>query len=35
MIKAQSNNAFERPCDMGGPRLSAAEAPCPAAQLNR
>ena len=30
-----SNNAFERPCVVGGPRLAAAEALCPAAQLNR
>jgi hypothetical protein len=29
------NNAFERPCGVGGPRLAAAEAVCPAAQLNR
>lgn len=35
MIKAQSNNAFERPCGVGGPRLTAAEASCPAAQLDR
>lgn len=30
-----ANNAFERPCCVGGPRLAAAEALCPAAQLNR
>ena len=29
------NNAFERSVSQGGPRLSAAEAPWPAAQLDR
>ena len=29
------NNPFERPCGAGGPRLAAAEASCPAAQLDR
>jgi len=29
------NNAFERPWVVGGPRLPAAEASCPAAQLGR
>jgi len=29
------NNAFERPCGIGGPRLDAAEPMCPAAQLGR
>ena len=31
----QPNNTFERPCNVGGPRLAAAEISCPAAQLNR
>jgi len=35
IVEALSNNTFERPCGVGGPRLSAAEASCPAAQLNR
>ena len=30
-----SNNPFERPCSVGGPRLTAAEPSWPAAQLNR
>lgn len=30
-----SNSAFERPCGVVGPRLPAAEALCPAAQLSR
>ncbi len=34
-MKVLPNNAFERPCSAGGPRLAAAEASCPAAQLNR
>ena len=29
------NNAFERSVKQRGPRLAAAEASCPAAQLNR
>jgi hypothetical protein len=29
------NTAFERPYRLDGPRLAAAEASCPAAQLNR
>ncbi|NJD26561.1 MAG: hypothetical protein FIB06_14285, partial [Betaproteobacteria bacterium] len=35
IVEALSNNAFERPCSVGGPRLAAAEASCPAAQLDR
>jgi hypothetical protein len=31
----RSNNSFERPCGVGGPRLAAAWASRPAAQLNR
>jgi hypothetical protein len=31
----RSNDAFERPCGAGGPRLTAAEASWRAAQLNR
>jgi hypothetical protein len=31
----RSNNAFERPCSVGGPRLSAADATWSAAQLGR
>jgi len=34
-MSAISNNTFERPVGSGGPRLTAAEALCPAAQLNR
>jgi hypothetical protein len=30
-----SNKSFERPCGAGGPRLAAAEALWPAAQLHR
>ena len=29
------NTSFERPLSVGGPRLAAAEASWPAAQLNR
>jgi hypothetical protein len=29
------NKSFERPCGVNGPRLAAAEASWPAAQLNR
>jgi len=32
---AMSNNAFERAESQRGPRLSAAETSCPAAQLGR
>ncbi len=35
MMKLIPNNAFERPCGVGPPRLAAAEASCPAAQLGR
>jgi len=35
IVEALSNNAFERPRTVGGPRLAAAGASCPAAQLNR
>jgi len=31
----RSNNAFERAVGQCGPRLPAAETPCPAAQLGR
>jgi hypothetical protein len=30
-----ANSSFERPCSVGGPRLAASEALCPAAQLDR
>jgi hypothetical protein len=30
-----ANTSLERPCGVGGPRLSAAEASWPAAQLDR
>ncbi len=30
-----ANNAFERPCGYSRPRLAAAEASCPAAQVDR
>jgi hypothetical protein len=35
ILSVVANNAFERPWVVGGPRLSAAEASWPAAQLNR
>jgi hypothetical protein len=34
-MKVLSNNAFERSVGQRGPRLTAAEALCPAAQLGR
>ena len=34
-MKVLSNNAFERTVVHCGPRLTAAEASCPAAQLGR